>query len=129
MDPDMIFPVVLTILVFIGFLYAIGTFINRRKQMKNYNPEELPPPDLIVHKAEIIHKYVDTQRTGGYKSPSHRLVYRVVFKLENGETKEFSVPQENFEGCKLHDVGNLIIAGDDFFDFGDGEDIYDENEI
>ena len=124
MDLDKLFPLII-IVVGLTTLAAIQihSFIDKRRQLKNDNPDDIPEPDPILKKAEVISKNMHIRRTGSYKNPSHYTAYCITFKLENGEIKEYDVPIEIFENCKLNDKGNLVTINDNFFDFGDGEDI------
>lgn len=111
------------IVIGLGIVLIAFLTILELKKRKNSTFDDLPERDVFIKKAEVISKYVDTKRTGSYKYPNHHLVYRVLFRTENGETKEYSVPIEIFNACEPHTTGDLVTVDGDFFDFGEGEDI------
>ncbi len=123
MNSDELSFVVVMVIIFLGIILIACLTIAELKKRKNFAFEDVPEPDVVVKKAEVISKYVDTKRTGSYKYPNHHLVYRVIFKTENGETKEYSVPIDIFNACKPHITGDLVTVDGDFLDFGEGEDI------
>lgn len=124
MDIDAIVFIIIVAGAFVGSIaIIIWTFIKNNNQIKNYNPEELSPSELLVKKAEVISKHTEILKKGSYKNPSHDLVYCMVFKIENNKIEEYSVPVEIFEKYQPHNTGNLITINGCFFDFGDGTDL------
>ncbi len=123
MNSDELSLIVLMVILGIGIvLIAVLTVVELKKR-KNCTFEDLPESEVVVKKAEVISKYVDTKRTGSYRQPNHHLVYRVIFRTENGETIEYSVPIEIFNACEPHITGDLVTVDGDFLDFGEGEDL------
>ena len=123
MNSDELSLIILMVILGLGIvLIAVLTIAELRKR-KNFAFEDISEPEVIVKKAEVISKYVDTKRTGSYRQPNHHLVYRVIFRTENGETKEYSVPIDIFNACEPHITGDLVTVDGDFLDFGEGEDI------
>lgn len=123
MNSDELSFVVVMVIIVLGIILIAGLTIAELKKRKNFAFEDVPEPDVVVKKAEVISKYVDTKRTGSYKYPNHHLVYRVIFRTENGETKEYSVPVDIFNACEPHITGDLVTVDGYFLDFGEGEDI------
>ena len=123
MDSNKIAFIVLMILIGSGIVsIAVSTFLELRKR-KNYSYEEPLQPDVVVKKATVISKYVDTERTGSYRNPSHNLVYHVAFKTENNEIREYSVGEDIYNWCEPQLTADLVTVNGNFFDFGEGEDI------
>ena len=123
MNSDELSFVVVMVIIVLGIILIAGLTIAELKKRKNFAFEDVPEPDVVVKKAEVISKYVDTKRTGSYRQPNHHLVYRVIFRTENGETKEYSVPVDIFNACEPHITGDLVTVDGDFLDFGEGEDL------
>ena len=81
MDSDIILGIIIgggSVLVIIACV--LWAFLSTRHQIKNYDPEKVKTPEPVVKRAEVTHKYIDTQITGSYRYPSRRLIYQVVFK-------------------------------------------------
>lgn len=72
--------------------------------------------------AKVISKDVRI-RHYGYKSPTHSLIYSVVFETENNEIKEYEVTSEIFDRCDPHAVGTLVTVDGEFCDFVKGENV------
>ena len=123
MSSDELSFVVVMVILGISIVLIAGFTISELKKRKNFAFEDIPEPEVVVKKAEVISKYVDTKRTGSYRQPSHHLVYRVIFRTENGETKEYSVPVEIYNACEPHITGDLVTVDGEFLVFGEGEDI------
>lgn len=60
--------------------------------------------------AQIVH-------TGNSKAPSHHIQFRILFTLENNETRVLDVPQESFERIYIIQIGMLVLQDGEFFDF------------
>ena len=104
-----------------GLAYELFKYFKPKKSKSDDDYDEAFEPELLCEKAEIVFKDIGIIRTGAWQNPTTKTGYRVTFKLENGEIKEFDVPFESFQNYHLHDKGNLITLNDNFFDFGLGE--------
>lgn len=101
-----------------------ATFLVRRiRNMTNYKTDDFDEPEYFSIGARVINKRADILQTGSYYTPSHKIEFWVTFLRDDGITKEFSVSEEMYNGCQLYQIGTLVTINDDFFDFGDGEEI------
>ena len=73
--------------------------------------------------ATVIDKRIDEGYVGGSKLPHYATVFVLAFETENGEVKEFSVPEEIYCRSYKKQKGTLVLSNGRFFDFGDGENI------
>ena len=121
---DLIAIVIIISVCVIGiFAIPISSIISQRRALKKYTGEEVEAADPVATPARVMSKYTDIKRTGSYKSPSHQMMYYVVFKQDDGEIKEFAVTPYMFEKCELYSTGMLVTVDGEFFDFGQGEEI------
>ena len=75
--------------------------------------------ELTATPAVVVSKYADA------KSTRHNIYYFVVF-LVDGEEREVSVDRKTFERVYEGESSTLVMEGDKFLDFSDGEEITDE---
>ena len=93
-------------------------------QETDENGEALP--ELSAYEATITEKRVETRRAGTH-IPVHDVEYWLTFETSEGE-KRFKVARDYFDTVNKGDVGTLVLAGGDFFDFGEGEEIAETEE-
>ena len=75
--------------------------------------------ELTATPAVVVSKYADA------KSTRHNIYYFVVF-LVDGEECEVRVDRKTFERVYEGEASTLVMEGDKFLDFSDGEEITDE---
>ena len=75
--------------------------------------------ELTATPAVVVSKYADA------KHARHNIYYFVVF-LVDGEEREVRVDRKTFERVYEGEASTLVMEGDKFLDFSDGEEITDE---
>lgn len=101
-----------------GGISAIRVFFLHKSKPEDFPEDfevELPP--LSDMRAVVTQKDAQIVHTGTDKMPSHYIRCRVLFTLENNETRLLDVPQEAFERMYKNQIGTLVLQGEDFFDF------------
>ena len=75
--------------------------------------------ELTATPAVVVSKYVDA------KHARHQIEYFVTF-LVDGEEREVRVDRKTFERVYEGEASTLVMEGDRFLDFSDGEEMTDE---
>ncbi len=97
---------IVPILVALGFIFVIGSFI---KQGVNYAQDKQKP--VIPVRAKIVAK-----RTDVWGDHSHTTYY-ATFELDNGERMELTVPDHHIGYMVEGDQGTLSFQGQLFVSF------------
>lgn len=108
-----------TLSVIIGATFLI----KRIRNMINYKTDYFDEPEYFSIGARVINKRADILQTGSHYMPSHKIEFWITFLMDDGLTKELNVSEETYNSCQLHQIGTLITINNEFFDFGDGEEI------
>ena len=133
-DPSLILPAV-------GFVFIAGMAVwfsremskERAKhqqaveEMEQMEEEDYALPEAVAVNARVIDKRFSSDVIGT-KSVKQVSSYFVTFFTENGETVEYSVPEELFLAIEKGQESTLVTVDGQFFDFGDGEDAPEETE-
>ncbi len=103
-----------------------------RKQQKEEEYKKIfeTEPEYIFKQAKItaMRNHVYYQQNLGFPQMPQKVdEYYVTFLNEDGEEKEYLVSQEFFYNVVKGEEGTLITVNGNFFDFGDGIDVV-ENE-
>ena len=80
--------------------------------------------DAVVKSKRIYEKFVSGV---SWTTPVGVFQYFATFELENGEEIEYEIGQENYEKIENAQTGLLVIINGNFFAFGEGEEM-DEND-
>ncbi len=113
-----IFGAVLLGLMIWGGVSAVRVLFLRKSKFEDFPEDvevELPP--LTELYAVVTAKDAQIVHTGNPKLPSHHIRYRILFTLENNETRVLEVPQEAFERIYKDQIGTLVLQDEEFFDF------------
>lgn len=104
--------------VVIIFGMVIWAFISYHNNLKNGKGliDDVAP--MIETYATILEKHVVMDKSGSSRMPSHRILYLVKFRFDNGKETSMSVPQEIFEDLPVGSRDILITQNDKFVDFG-----------
>ena len=114
----------IVILVFVGLIvwFIVAAVLHHKEQKAKLSElDEQFESDPVAVNATIVDKRIDEGYVGGSKLPNYTALFILAFKTENGETKEFSVPEEIYCRCYKKQTGTLVTLNGNFFDFGDGE--------
>ena len=97
---------------------------------KNDNPAEESEDSVLptVVGARVTNMRIETG-VAGTKSVTHYVDFTVTFLTDDGETLQFTVPEELYTAIDMDQTGMLVYVGDTFYDFGNGEEIADGHEI
>ena len=103
--------------------------LRREKVLEEY--ERQPKPEYVFKHAKVVamRKYVYHKTELAMPMlPQQVDEYYVTFLNEDGEEKEYLVPQEFFYTVVQDEEGMLITVNGSFFDFGDGVDVVEGDE-
>lgn len=118
--------VLIFIFAFVGV--AIGNKKAKKEEPQEEEEEEIPETQFV--RATVLSKRVyrayDYHVAPGVAESN--LYFFILFRKENGEEVEFSVPQELFEKTEEGQSATLVTIGNSFIDFGDGEEMYSDKE-
>lgn len=81
-------------------------------------------PELAAFDATLTDKHVETFGKGKNIN-SHAVEFWLTFETEEGE-KKFKVSRDFFDKFNEGDKGTLVVEGDHLFDFGEGEEVAEE---
>ena len=102
--------------------------IRREKVLEEYEQE----PEYAFVNARVISR----KKTTFYQTelrmptlPAQNLECIVTFLTEKGESLEFQIREEIFDRIQEDQEGTLVTVNGNFFDFGDGEDITNEEML
>ena len=100
--------------------------IRRQKVLEEYEKE----PEYVFAQARVLSK----RRSDYYKTelripqlPALVNEFYITFETEDNKTTEFPVRQEIYEDITEGQEGTLVTVNGNFFDFGDGEEIEENN--
>lgn len=107
---------------------SVKDHIRTKKQNKQWEEELNAPlqlPDVDSVYATVTAKDVVMEKGYFPASPwlTHRLNYLLTFITDDGDTVKYSVPQDLFEMVYIGQQGILATVENEFFDFGQGEDV------
>lgn len=122
-DKLILFAVIFGAIILLGLMIWGGVSAVRVLFLRKSKPEdftedaevELPP--LTELHAVVTEKDAQIVHTGSAKTPSHHIQFRILFTLENNETRVLDVPQEAFERIYKNQIGTLALQDREFFDF------------
>ena len=106
----------------IGMIICIAIILLTPSKKTNEAPAaevEEESNELTATPAVVVSKYADA------KSTRHNIYYFVVF-LVDGEEREVRVDLKTFERVYEGEASTLVMEGDRFLDFSDGEEMTDE---
>ncbi len=120
--------------LYIKYLYpkekAAAELLEKEKE-EEYKRIFETEPEYIFKQAKIV----DMRNHVSYRTnlanpamPNKIDEYFVTFSTEDGEEKEYSVSQEFFYNVAKDEEGTLITVNGNFFDFGDGIDVAEDEE-
>lgn len=106
----------------IGMIICIAIILLKPSKKTNEAPAaevEEESNELTAPPAVVVSKYVDA------KHARHQIEYFVTF-LVDGEEREVRVDRKTFERVYEGEASTLVMEGDRFLDFSDGEEMTDE---
>ena len=119
------------IAVFVGMIiYIAYVILSPKKKVEETpveTPEEVAEPEFVATPAVVIDKHIDIYHSGPSKYGKHNVAHIVKF-LVDGEEREIVVDAATFERVYEGEASTLVMEGDEFFDFSNGEEI-DEAEL
>lgn len=123
----------IVIWIFSGALIVLGSVGFARIIIKSIKEHRRQLKELVSDyetgtigiKARVIGKRTEISYKG-IKIPEHNIVYIVSFLTYNGESKEYSVTKDIYNSISEDDTGTLVTINDNFFDFGNGEEIIEK---
>ena len=126
-----------TIITVLGIIaaYVIGMIAicvsavkTRKKALDSADEYDEPAPEPLGEYARVVSKRMEEGYGGSSKAPKYHLFFIVTFLTDRGETKEFSVSEETYQRLSEHQAGMLVTVDGNFFDFGDGEEVSDDEQ-
>ena len=133
--------------IFIGMAICIAIILLTPSKKKSDSPEAdtVPSPDtasdesagneLTAVPAVVVSKRIDSDYNGDSKYAKYNIANLVTF-LVDGEEREVVVDHATFERVYDGEASTLVMEGDEFIDFSDGEDAegaevlpFDDEEI
>ncbi|MBQ2677142.1 MAG: DUF2500 family protein [Clostridia bacterium] len=125
--PILMFAVFTLIFIIVIIKTTVDNIRNNRRIQKEWEQPFEEIPHQAVN-ARVLDKRTDMLHGRSYRFPEHKIVYFVTFLTDYGKTVEYQVPAECYGRVNIHQTGMLITVGDEFFDFGDGEDIEQDSQ-
>ncbi len=123
------------ILSFFGVVLIVFFIVIIVKESENYKNVKIikqeptaKTPNVQFFTAKVIKKRVHVYYVSEINIPISETQYWITFLLEERKEQEFLVPKELFERIEEGQEGTLVTTNGNFFDFGDGEDIEDDEE-
>jgi hypothetical protein len=92
------------------------------------DPEDWTPPEPEAYPARVVDMRAVTGNIGGHNRPKTGMSFLVTFLTDDGERREYPVPEELYVTLDLDRTGTLVILNGGFFDFGDGTEEEDTEE-
>ena len=86
------------------------------------DPEDWIPPEPEAYPARVVDMRAVTGNIGGHNRPKTGMSFLVTFLTDDGERREYPVPEELYVTLDVDQTGTLVILNGGFFDFGDGTD-------
>lgn len=139
LNSSLLFDGVMLIAVFLIVVVTVGGIVlvvflskdelkeEKRKKEEMWNEPIAEPQTEFIH-ARILQKQINSHYYKGLHLPMNVTSYVLVFETEDGNTLEFTVPEEFFVKTEEGQEGTLVTVNGTFFDFGDGEDIEGDTE-
>ncbi len=84
---------------------------------------QVDAPEAEFYAATVVSKRIFKKFVGWVQARTSEFHYFVTFVLESGEEVEYEVSVEMFETLLEGQSGTLVVVGDMFFDFGEGESV------
>ena len=130
LDSIFIYVIAAAFIVAAVSLFIIQPILWRKEKEKQLEELDEAPDgsEPLLETAEITEKRIDEGYSGGRKLPTYETAFILVFRTESGETKEFCVERELYDKSFVGQKGDLVTVNQGFFDFGDGEEIADEEQ-
>ncbi len=120
--PGLIGIFLIAVIVIISVRAAKKPNSSGKLQSDNAQVADEEPIERAV-KAKIVSVDILQNRYGNELTPTSSVVYFVTFQTEENKNVELCLREDQFEGCKIGDEGLLITLDDNFFAFGEGEDV------
>ena len=80
-------------------------------------------PEPVGYPARIVELRIDDNSA---RSRTYKPTFTAVFLTDDGERLTYEVPEDVYVTLSEDQTGTLVILNGKFFDFGDGEDIAEE---
>ena len=129
MTHEQIIRILISFLIVIVIVSVTGliVFLYERKYHSTIKTkvdyDEIPESQAEYIQAKALKKRVHVYYVSQLNIPRSVTEFRVMFEVEDGTEREYSLTQELFEKIEEGQEGTLVLLNDTFFDFGDGEDI------
>ena len=96
--------------------------LRRQKIEEEYEKE----PEYVFIKAKVLKKRKDFYYVSNINIPRSQEDYFVTFLTQSGEEKEYPVGKEAYDEILENQEGELVTVNGNFFYFGDGEEVAEE---
>lgn len=100
----------------------------KRKLLEEIDTPFEPKPAKAVG-ARVVFKNERIEKWGSSTTSSHRMVYEMTFDTDEREVLTFEVGPDIFFRYNELDYATLVTVDGKFFDFGDGEEAGEEDNI
>ena len=80
-------------------------------------------PEPVGYPARVVELRIDDNSA---RSRTYKPTFTAVFLTDDGERLTYEVPEDVYVSLSEDQTGTLVILNGKFFDFGDGEDIVEE---
>jgi hypothetical protein len=115
------------IVIVIVSVTGLIVFLHERKYhstiKRKVHDDEISEVQAEYMQAKVLKKRVHVYYVSQLNIPRSVTEFWVMFSIEDGMEREYSLSQELFERIEEGQEGTLVLLNDAFFDFGDGEDI------
>ncbi len=121
MDKDVYLVIAIILFCIAGLVSCVAfNLVGRKKANQKIYEEwerEVILPEVKTVGARIIDKSTDISYISSAKTPAHKIVFKVRFATDSGDTVIYTVPKEFFEKCSINDYATLATQDGKFLDF------------
>ncbi len=118
------------IAIVIGMIWSVVHMLGSSGGEPSGKEEPLPPRELAERWATVVEMRPVIEHTGSVKRPSHRNLFLVTFRLDDGGELSLDVGAACFERIHVGERELLLTEDGCFLDFGGrfGEDLPEDGE-
>lgn len=113
----------------VGFLIWYYPKAKRQEELRRKKVEEEyeKEPEYDFVKAKALKKRKEFYYVSNINIPRSQEDYFVTFLTQTGEEKEYPVGKDTYDEIQENQEGELVTVNGNFFYFGDGEEVAEEN--